>query len=110
MSMDLEKKSFSTAPRYFIAGAYPIAKAVKTAAEAIAEHTAVALDENGKITALTSANKANIYGITPDSIEKDKDGPVYLTGEFFTSAIALPNGMTGTELSHALRNIGIYLK
>ncbi len=42
MSMELGVKKFSTAPRYFEAGDYPIAKDVKVAAEDLASHAPVA--------------------------------------------------------------------
>ena len=47
MSMDLEKKTFSTAPEYFLAGAtIGIAKATKKASAAVAAHAPVLLDSD----------------------------------------------------------------
>lgn len=49
MSMDLARKDFSTAPKYFIAGVdIGIAKATKTASEAVEAHAPV-LIADGKV-------------------------------------------------------------
>lgn len=45
MSMDLARKDFSTAPKYFIAGVdIGIAKATKTASEAVEAHAPVLIE------------------------------------------------------------------
>ena len=121
MSMNLGVKTFHTEPEYFEAGTYPIAKAVKTAAVDIPAHAPVVLGTDGKLTlikatttgsgdnATTTVQADGIYGIVPDSIKKDEDGPVYLTGEFFAKSLALPDGVTAASIEVALRNIGILL-
>jgi len=110
MSMDLGVKKFSTEPRYFEAGDYPIAKAVKIAAADLAAHAPVALDDSGKLVAVTSANKASVYGLLPDSARADEEAPVYLTGEFFADSLALEAGLTAADIEADLRKIGIFLK
>ncbi len=110
MSMELGVKKFSTAPRYFEAGDYPIAKDVKVAAEDLAAHAPVALDSDGKLVAVTSANKANVYGVLPDSAKADEETPVYLTGEFFADSLTLGEGVTAAGIEADLRKIGIFLK
>lgn len=110
MSMDLSVQKFSTDPRYFEAGDYPVAKAVKVAATDLAAHAPVALDGDGKLVAVTSANKANVYGLLPDSIRAGEEGPVYLTGEFFADSLALEDGVTAADIETDLRKINIFLK
>ncbi len=110
MSMDLAVQKFSTEPRYFEAGTGPVAKAVKVAAADIPAHAPVVLDADGKLALLTAANKANVYGLTPDSIRADEEGPVWLTGEYFADSLVLPEGVTAADVETPLRQIGIFLK
>ena len=49
MSMDLEKKTFSTQPDYLIAGTAEIVTAAKEAAAALKRGAPVVLDSSGKI-------------------------------------------------------------
>ena len=109
MSMDLGVKKFSTAPQYFEAGDYPIAKAVQVAGEELEAHAPVAL-ESGKLVKVTSSNKDKVYGLLPDSVRADEEGPVYLTGEFFADSLALEDGVKAADIEIELRNIGIFLK
>ena len=110
MSMDLGVKTFRHEPEYFEAGPYPIAKAVKTAAADLDAHAPVALDDSGKLVAVTSANKANVYGLLPEAAATDEEAVVYLTGEFFADSLALPEGMTAADIEVELRKINIFLK
>ena len=73
MGMDLSVKTFRHEPEYFEAGPHPVAKAVKTAAADLAAHAPVALDDSGKLVAVTSANKANIYGLLPEEAAADEE-------------------------------------
>ena len=110
MSMDLSVKNFSTEPHRFEAGIHPVAKAVKIAAENIPAHAPVVLNDEGKLALLTAENKASVYGLTPDSVIQDEEGPVYLTGEFFADSLILPEGMSAADIEVDLRKIGIFLK
>ena len=110
MSMDLAVKTYRYDPHHFEAGVGPVAKAVKVAAADIPVHAPVALDGDGKLTLLTADNKASVYGLTPDSIRANEEGPVWLTGEYFADSLVLPEGMTAADIEVALRNIGIFLK
>ncbi len=110
MSMDLGVKTFRHEPEYFEAGPHPIAKAVKTAAADLAAHAPVALDDSGKLVAVTAANKANVYGLLPEAAAADEETVVYLTGEFFADALALEAGVTAADIEVELRKIGIFLK
>lgn len=122
MSMDLAVKTYRYDPNHFEAGIGPVAKAVKVAAVDIPAHAPVALDSDGKLT-LISATKGGtdaaptytvtttgIYGVTPDSIKKDEEGPVWLTGEYFADSLALEEKVTVADVEVPLRNIGIFLK
>lgn len=122
MSMDLSVQKFSTKPGYFEAGTGPVAKAVKVAAVDIPAHAPVVLNSDGKL-ALISVTKGGtdaaptyavtatgIYGLAPDSIRKDEEGPVWLTGEYFADSLVLPEGAKPADVETPLRNIGIFLK
>ena len=98
MGMDLSVKTFRHEPEYFEAGPHPVAKAVKTAAADLAAHAPVALDDSGKLVAVTSANKANIYGLLPEEAAADEE------------ALALEDGVTAADIEVDLRKIGIFLK
>lgn len=117
MSMDLEKKTFSTAPEYFLAGAtIGIAKATKKASAAVAAHAPVLLDSDEvkspspKVDGSNPLSVTGLYGITADSAEAGEEVPVYLTGEFFADALVLPEGVKAADIEVALRNLGIFLK
>lgn len=110
MSMDLGVKTFRYDPEYFEAGPHPVAKAVKTAAADLAAHAPVALDDSGKLVAVTSANKASIYGLLPEAAAADEEAVVYLTGDFFADSLALEDGVTAADIEVELRKIGIFLK
>lgn len=110
MSMDLAVKTYRYEPGHFEAGVGPVAKAVKVAAEDLEAHAPVALDADGKLTAVTADNIAGIYGLLPDSAKADEETPVYLTGEFFADSLVLEEGVTAADIEVALRNIGIFLK
>ena len=110
MSMELGVKTFRHEPEYFEAGSYPIDKAVKTAAADLAAHAPVALDESGKLVAVTSANKANIYGLLPEAAAANEEAVVYLTGDYFADSLALEDGVTTADIEVELRKIGIFLK
>lgn len=113
MSMDLERKTYSTAPEYFIAGTdIGIAKATKKASAAVEAHAPVLLAD-GKVKPIAKSNPLSVtglYGITADSAAADEEVPIYLTGEFFADGLALPEGVKAADVEVALRNLGIFLK
>lgn len=122
MSMDLSVKKFSTEPCYFEAGIGLIEKTVKVAAVDIPAHAPVALNSDGKLELISvtkggtddaptyTVTTAGIYGLTPDSIRKDEEGPVWLTGEYFADSLVLPEGVKPGDIERSLRDIGIFLK
>ena len=110
MSMDLAVRTYRYEPGHFEAGLGYVAKALKAAAVDIPAHAPVALDADGKLVLLTAGNKESAYGLTPDSIRADEEGPVYLTGEFFVDSLELPEGVAVADVEIPLRKIGIFLK
>ncbi len=122
MGMDLGVKTYRYEPTRFEAGVGPVAKSAKVAAEDIPAHAPVVLNSDGKLAlvtvtttgsgenAKTTVTTTGLYGVTPDSIQKDEEGPVYLTGEYFADSLVLPEGVTTADVEVPLRNIGIFLK
>ena len=111
MATNLKVQMFSTEPGYFEAGMMDIAKATKTAAEALKAHAPVQLDEeSGKIKPIKTGEEAKVYGIVPEEAEAEKETVVYLTGEFFADSLALESDVTAAKLEVPMRNIGIFLK
>lgn len=112
MSMDLEKKVYSTEREHFIAGTrIGITTAVKKASAAVKAHAPVLLD-SGEVKPVTSADGpyTGIYGITADSADTGAEAVIYLTGEFFADALALESGVKASDIEVPLRSIGTFLK
>lgn len=122
MSMELGVKTFRHEEQYFEAGHHPVSRAVKTASVDIPAHAPVVLNSDGKLALVTAVKggtedaptytvtTAGLYGVVPEAVEKDTEGVVYLTGEFFADSLTLPTGAAAADLEVALRNIGIFLK
>lgn len=104
-------KTYEQKPDYFVSGTtIPVKAIIKTAGEDLSEHAPVILAD-GKLTAVKDkATLTRLYGITADAAASGKDVAVYLTGEFFGSALTLPDGVTADDLEVAFRNIGIFLE
>lgn len=112
MSMDLEKKVYSTEREYFIAGTrIGITTAVKKASAAVKAHAPVLLDGN-EVKPVTSGDSpfTGMYGISANSADTGEETVIYLTGEFFADALELETGVTASDIEVPLRNIGIFLK
>lgn len=110
MGMDLAVKTYRYDPDRFEAGVGPVAKSVKVAAAELPAHAPVALNDSGKLVAVTSENKAKIYGLLPEAATADEEAVVYLTGEYFADSLVLEGGVTVADIEIELRNIGIFLK
>ena len=116
MSMDLEKKTFSTAPEYFLAGTtIGIAKATKKASAAVAAHAPVLLDSDevkpiAKVDGSHALSLTGLYGIAADGAASGEEAVIFLTGEFFGDALVLPEGVKVADVEVPLRNIGVFLK
>ena len=110
MSMDMERKTYSTAPEYFIAGTdIGIAKATKKASAAVEAHAPVLLAD-GKVKPIAKVDGSNPYKNCLVCLRRDEEVPIYLTGEFFADGLALPEGVKAADVEVALRNLGIFLK
>ena len=97
-------------PDNFFAGSFPIATdfgKIKPGAT-VRARTPIVKGADG-IEEATAATLANVVGVTA---AEPSGGEVvyYLTGEFFTQALTLPNGVTAEALKPALRKISIFLK
>lgn len=117
MSMDLTKKTFSTAPDYLIAGNAEIVTAVKDAAADLKRGAPVVLDGSGKLAAISvsgsgsyTVDTTGLYGIMAEDAAYGEEGIVYLSGEFFADALVLPEHATVADVEVPLRNLGIFLK
>jgi len=107
----------STQSKNFFAGDFPTVPETGTAGVAIAEHTPVTVDTNGKIVPIapaagetTPATIDAVIGITAAAAGKDEPVVYYMTGEFLADAINVPAGITIAEVKAACRKISIFLK
>lgn len=57
-----------------------------------------------------TATVADLYGIAADDADANGESVIYLTGEFFSSGLALPADVTAEVLKPAFRKLGIFLK
>lgn len=57
-----------------------------------------------------AATVADLYGIAAEDAEAGAEGIIYLTGQFFASALSLPAEVTAGVLKPAFRKLGIFLK
>ena len=95
----------------FKAGPFPIATdyGEKAAGATIRARAPLSMDTGGKLSETTAATLANVVGIS--AAEPSGDEVVYcLTGEYFTQALVLPNGVTAEALKPALRKLSIFLR
>lgn len=100
----------STEPKNFFAGDFPIVPETGIAGAAIEEHTPVTTNDDGEIVPITSATTAAVIGISAEAAAKDDPVVYYLTGEYFTDAVNIPNGVEVATLKAALRKLSIFLK
>lgn len=107
-------ETFSTIPRNFFAGDYPVAKASKEAKAAVTACAPVVIDADGKVSNIAlvdgKVNTANLYGIAAHDAAAGEQVAVYLTGEFFGGALALPTDITAANLEVAFRAMSIFIK
>lgn len=119
-----EIKRSETNPVNFFAGDFPIATdtAIVDTGKAVRQYEPVKLVA-GKLqpvveiegtteppTTTEENTAAGLYGIAADNASAGEEVVVYLTGEFFSSAIAYPEDVTEAMLKPYFRNIGIFLK
>ena len=102
----MEKREFK--PKNLINGAFPIVTKSDTAGATIAEGDIVVLSE-GKLAPATSATLANVAGIAAHAAIEGVIANYYATGQFFASAINLPDGVTLAQAQAALEKLNIYI-
>lgn len=117
-------KRAETNPVNFFAGEYPIATDTATVdtGKAVKQYEPVklvdgklqpVLEIEGTADPLTTTEEntaAGLYGIAADNASAGEEVVVYLTGEFFSSAIEWPENVTEEMLKSYFRNISIFLK
>ena len=99
----------STEPKNFFAGDFPVVPETGTAGAAIAKHIPVTVND-GKIVPIAAATTAAVIGISAEAAAADDPVVYYMTGEFFTDALNIPNGVDAAALKAALRKLSIFLK
>ena len=110
----------STEPKNFFAGDFPTLTESGTAGEKLAEHTPVVVNEDGKIVAVAAASGSgssakaattgNVIGITAEAAEKGDPVVYYMTGEFFATALNLPEDVEIEDIKDSLRKLSIFLR
>lgn len=101
--------TYSFEPDNLIYGQFPIARETGKAGEEISRGDLV-VNTDGTITKATSATLANVSGIAAHQAITDIPVTYYATGEFFTSGVNLPEGVTEEAAKAALAKLNIYLK
>lgn len=98
-------------PKMVHAGDYPVVTDSGTVAagNTISELMPVMLDASGKIAACTAESITDVYGLAAADAAAGEDVVIYLTGQFFGSAIVAPKGKTAADFKAPLRKIGIFL-
>ena len=103
----MEKRVFE--PKNLINGAFPIVIKSDTAGATIAEGDIVVLSE-GKLAPVTAETLANVAGIAAHAAIEGVIVNYYATGQFFASAINLPESVTLAQAQAALEKLNIYIK
>lgn len=82
--------------------------------EVIPKFSVVAKNAEGKVvTAAKDDDTLKLYGILAEDVnatDKDVESVVYLSGEFNSNTVIVPEGHTLEDFKVGLRGIGIYLK
>ena len=104
-----EIQSRTCEAKNFFAGDFPTLPSSGTAGEALAEHTPVTKNTDGKIVAVTAETVADITGITAAEAAAEEPVVYYMTGEFFEEALSLPDGVTAEDIKEPLRKVSIFL-
>lgn len=115
-----EIKTRTCEAKNFFAGDFPTLTESGTAGEALAEHTPVTKDSDGKIVAVaaasgsgenaTEATTGDVIGITAAEAAEDEPVVYYMTGEFFEEALNMPEGVTVEDIKEPLRKLSIFLR
>lgn len=97
----------------FFAGEFPTLTESGTAGAAIKEHEPVMKDTDGNIVPVSAPEEGealDVTGIAAADAEKGDPVVYYITGEFFTDAIILQDGVEVGALKDVLRKISIFLR
>lgn len=105
-----EIKSAEHTPENFYRGFFPAVPDHGTVKEgaAVRKHAPVAETADG-IEEVTAATLDKLVGITADVPEGDTV-VFYMTGDFNSEAVVLPDGVTLDELKAACRKLSIFLR
>lgn len=104
----IEERNYE--PKNFFAGEFPTVPETGTAGAEVEERTPVTTDANGNIIAVAAETVTNVIGISAMAAAVNEPVVYYMTGEFFTDAINVPNGVDSDALKAALRKISIFLR
>ena len=103
-------RNMALTPENFFAGSFPVATdfgVVKDGAE-VRARAPVVQGVDG-IEEAAAGTLGNLIGISADA-PSGNEVVFYLTGEFFSQALTLPDGVTIEALKPAFRKLGIFLK
>lgn len=82
--------------------------------EVIPRFSIIAINADGKgVTPAKEDDTLKLYGILAEDVnatDKDIESVVYLSGEFNSNTVIVPEGHTLEDFKVGLREIGIYLK
>lgn len=98
-------------PKMTLAGDFPIVTDSDTMkeGESAKEFTVLCKTTDG-MTAVTTDNIENIYGVAAADSDEDGNVIVYLTGEFFADSLVYSNDISAADLKAALRKMNIFMK
>ncbi len=101
----------SYTPKMIHAGDYPVVTDSGTVADnnTVLELMPVTLGTDGKLAAVTADAIADVYGLAAQEAEAGEEAVIYLTGQFFGDALALPEGTTPADFKAPFRKLGIFL-
>ncbi len=94
----------------FLAGEFPTLPETGTAATNIDEYTPITKNDDGGIVPVTAETIGDVIGITVEKVDKDEPIVYFMTGEFFTEAINIPEGIEKEALKEACRKLSIFLR
>lgn len=100
-------------PKNFFAGDFPTLPETGVAGAAIEECMPVAKNADGKIVPVAApaeGEEMEVVGIAAAAAEAEEPAVYYMTGEFFTEALVLPDGVEIEALKDAFRKISIFLR
>lgn len=107
-NLAIETRNYS--PENFFAGDFPTVPETGVAASDIEKHTPITKNDTGLIVPVTAENIDKLVGISADAAKADEPVVYYMTGEYFTTAINVPEGIEEEALKEACRKNSIFLR